>query len=224
LIQRHVGKEIKRTVFLKRYINFIIKLEHVVETDRRNEILKELDLGKADRKLKEEMLALLPVRHKHIRDMLVKIKDNPNAKLHLLEALDNSENFTKAVLGEDYKHFSVDYPEVQLILQKTEDEKKRSVLKKQNMLFKIDNEFKMGEFYEGKYSEFIFNPYKKNSGKTIRLSKTEKEFNERENWEYKKLGNVERKIYHKRKNDDKKRYKKSLENKSGILEVKTYKV
>ena len=167
------------------------------------------------------MLSLMPIRHKHIRDALVKIKNKPSAKLHLLESLENSENFTKLVLGDDYKHFSVDYPEVQIILQMTEDEKKKSTLKKQIMLYKDTLEFKIGESYEGKHHDLIFHPFSMKGGKTIRLSKNKKEIKEKENWEYKKLGKVERKIYRQRQSIDRKNAKKKD---SDIGEIKVYKV
>jgi ribosomal protein L28 len=163
---------------------FISRLEHEeinkinkeIETtqdfSRKNELRKQLRIIQKDTEedLVEKILKIQPHRHKDIRDEFIRItthlSDNLTTKLKYIEVLQNSENLCKVILKEQYKHYSEDYPEVQLILQRTEQQKSREVevdqlslktysqtLGSTNNLEKPDNQFdsysgKVGRKYE----------------------------------------------------------------------------
>ena len=146
------------------------------------------------------MLALLPLRHKLIRDTFVRIKYRPDAKLHFLQTLEHSEDFTKKILGADYKHFSVDYPEVQLILNLTESEK---IVTKKNEARKYKiSEHNMGSLYQNKNTDTIFDPFNKKAGKIYNLKKKPKDVNSKV--DYVDLHWVKRKILKSKIDQDKK--------------------
>jgi len=105
------------------------------------------------KKIQSEILSLQPLRHRKIRDMLVKIKDNSAAKYHFLKTLEKSENKTKEVLKDQYKHFSEDYPEVQLILQQTVKERIRIQHKKGSKTYSTVK-YELGEAYLNENKEF----------------------------------------------------------------------
>jgi ribosomal protein L28 len=130
-IQKEARKEIER------------ELESESDPVKRDELKKNLDLQRFNNRVRKDLLALMPVRHKYIRDGLMRIRDKTNIKLNFLKTLENSEQFTKFMLGEQYRHFSEDYPEVQLLLQETEIEKVRKT-KAMSKLYKEYN-YEIGE-------------------------------------------------------------------------------
>jgi hypothetical protein len=142
-------------------------LEQESDPVKRDELKKQLNLDRYSNKLKKDLISLMPLRHKWIRDGLVKIKDRPTVKLNFLKSIENSENYSKLILGEQYKHFSEDYPEVQLILQQTEQDK----YKKTKGLGKLYKEYNydFGETYEDSKQVAItsasFDPFEKKAGK-----------------------------------------------------------
>lgn len=141
------------------------KLEQESDPVKRDELRSQLDTGKYAAKVKKDMLTLMPIRHKWIRDTLVRIKERPTAKLHFLKTLEQSENYTKLMLNEQYKHFSEDYPEVQLILQQTEQDKVR----KNKLLGKMYKEYvyDFGETYDVAQKALTkgFEPFDKKQGR-----------------------------------------------------------
>jgi hypothetical protein len=142
------------------------QLENETDPVKRDEIRKNLGYEKYEDKFKKEMLTLMPDRHKMIQQMLIRFKDRPAAKFRFLKTLENSENYSKKVLGDQYKHFSEDYPEVQLILQKTELDK----MKKNKQYGKLYREYnyKMGgDDSTNLTKEDMFDPFKVKSGKYI---------------------------------------------------------
>jgi hypothetical protein len=147
------------------------KLENEIDPAKKEEIKKELNVEKHLRQHQDEMLALVPFRHKLIRDTFVKNKDKMSAKLHIIELLEKSENYAKLILGERYKHYSEDYPEVQLILQQTEQDK----LKKNKAIARMYHEYpyQLGSFGETDATK-SFDPFKQKSGQEYSLEKKPK--------------------------------------------------
>jgi len=144
------------------------QLENETDPLKREEIRKKLNLEQYMEKYQNEMLTLMPDRHRLIQQLLIRFKDRPAAKFRFLKTLENSENYTKKILGENYKHFSEDYPEVQLILQKTELDK----MKKNKQYGKLYKEYnvKMGGDDSSNLSkEDLFDPFKGKSGKYIEV-------------------------------------------------------
>jgi hypothetical protein len=121
-------------------------LEQETDPAKRDELKKKLNLEKYTTKMKKDLLSLMPFRHKMIRDGLIRLRDRPSVKLNFLKTIENSENYTKLMLGDQYKHFSEDFPEVQLILQQTEEDK----YKKTRSMGKLYKEYsyEFGETYE----------------------------------------------------------------------------
>jgi hypothetical protein len=175
------------------------KLEQETDPMKRDELKKELHPEKFQRKVRDELHTLQEFRHQIIRDQLVRLKDRTNAKLHFLKSIEQSENYAKLVLNEEYKHFSEDYPEVQLILQQTEQDK----FKNDKLTGKMYREYSydFGESYEDstKTEEArTFEPFDKKQGKmwetpkkrqnakriegeTLRKQKKEKKMNQIKN-------------------------------------------
>lgn len=146
------------------------QLENETDPIKRDEIRKSLGYAKYEEKFQREMLTLMPDRHKLIQEMLLRFKDRPAAKFRFLKTLESSENYTKKILGDKYKHFSEDYPEVQLILQKTELDK----MKKNKQYGKLYREYnyKMGgDDSTNLTKEDLFDPFKNKSGKYISETK-----------------------------------------------------
>lgn len=54
---------------------------------------------------RQQMLALQPIRHKFIQQYLEKNKNNPIGRKYILEMADQSEDFPKWILGDDYVNF-----------------------------------------------------------------------------------------------------------------------
>lgn len=141
------------------------QLEQESDPLKRDELKKQLNLDRYTNKMRKDLTALMPFRHKLIRDGLVKLRDKPTVKLNFLKTLENSENYTKLMMGEQYKHFSEDYPEVQLILQQTEEEKFRKQ-RGSSKLYK-GYAYDFGETYEEtskKAGGAAFEPFEKKSG------------------------------------------------------------
>lgn len=141
------------------------QLEQESDPLKRDELKKQLNLDRYTNKMRKDLTALMPFRHKLIRDGLVKLRDKPTVKLNFLKTLENSENYTKLMMGEQYKHFSEDYPEVQLILQQTEEEKFRKQ-RGSSKLYK-GYAYDFGETYEEtskKAAGAAFEPFEKKSG------------------------------------------------------------
>ncbi len=172
------------------------KLENETDPVKKDELKKELNLDKHVNKLQNEMLALMPVRHKLVRDTFVKYKDRTNAKLHLLQILEKSENYSKLILGEKYKHYSEDYPEVQLILQQTEQDK----MKKNKVLAKMYKEY---NFELGDVTEQInkYDPFKQKSGKEYDIKKKPRTLKEERERAKKKDVTLKRKKIEKKKKE-----------------------
>jgi hypothetical protein len=182
------------------------RLENEIDPVKKDEIKKEMDLDKHFKKHQEEMLSLLPYRSRLIRDSLVKCKDRTNAKLHMLEVIEKSENYAKLILGEKYKHFSEDYPEVQLILQQTEQEK----MKKSKFISKMYQEYPydMGTFNEDDAAK-SFDPFKQKSGQFYSIEKKPKTIVDEKERAKKKEVKLKRKKIEKKKNEMKERQKKT---------------
>lgn len=143
------------------------KLEQETDPLKRDELKKELHPERHVRKVRNELHTLQEFRHQLIRNQLVRLKDRPTAKLHFLKSLEQSENYSKLVLNEEYKHFSEDYPEVQLILQQTEQDK----FKNDKLTGKMYKEYsyEIGESYEDstKTAEAkTFEPFENKQGKS----------------------------------------------------------
>jgi hypothetical protein len=139
-------------------------LEQETDPIKRDELKKQLNLDRYTNKVKKDLLALMPIRHKWIRDGLVRASTRPTVKLNFLKTIENSENYTKLMLGDQYKHFSEDYPEVQLILQQTEQDKYKKT-KGVGRLYK-EYDYNFGETYEEtkKKTGTSFEPFEKKSG------------------------------------------------------------
>lgn len=143
------------------------KLEQETDPLKRDELKKELHPERHVRKVRDELHTLQDFRHQLIRNQLVRLKDRPTAKSHFLKSIEQSENYTKLVLNEEYKHFSEDYPEVQLILQQTEQDK----FKNDKMTGKMYKEYSydFGESYEDStktQESKTFEPFDNKLGKT----------------------------------------------------------
>jgi hypothetical protein len=143
------------------------KLEQETDPVKRDELKKALHPEKYLRKVRDEMHTLQELRHKMIRDQLVRFKDRTKAKLHFLQSIEQSENYAKLLLNEEYKHFSEDYPEVQLILQQTEQDKYKNDKLTGKMYKEYSYDF--GESYEDSANTEeakTFQPFEKKLGKT----------------------------------------------------------
>ena len=143
------------------------KLEQETDPVKRDELKKALHPEKYLRKVRDEMHTLQELRHKMIRDQLVRFKDRTKAKLHFLQSIEQSENYAKLLLNEEYKHFSEDYPEVQLILQQTEQDKYKNDKLTGKMYKEYSYDF--GESYEDSANTEeakTFQPFDKKLGKT----------------------------------------------------------
>jgi len=107
-------------------INNIKKeLEFVSNPEKRkelNERLFELTKPLRENNVKDMLLKIQPKRHKEIRDEFMKLRKDVHfpTKLKYIESLKVSENLAKVILGDMYKHYSEDYPEIQILLQDTE--------------------------------------------------------------------------------------------------------
>ncbi len=148
------------------------KLEQETDPVKRDELKKELNPEKYVRKIRSEMHTLQEFRHKIIRDQLVRFKNRTNAKLHFLQSIEQSENYAKLVLNEEYKHFSEDYPEVQLILQQTEQDKYKNDKLTGRMYKEYSYDF--GESYEDSANTEeakAFQPFDTKLGKTSETPK-----------------------------------------------------
>lgn len=136
------------------------ELEETRDPHRREELRAKLENTDRAERFKQEMLKLEPIRHSDIRNHLVRLKNTWKRRIEFVTRLRDEENNIKAVLGEDYRHFSEDYPEVQLILQNTELQR----LKKENSQF---NQFRSQEYnlFEDIYEkDGGFDPFARKSG------------------------------------------------------------
>lgn len=146
------------------------QIEAETDPDKIDTLKKLMPEDKTELRIRDEILALQPLRHKLIKEALVKYKDKPKPKFHFLKTIEASENFTKLVLQEKYKHFSEDYPEVQLILQQSEMEK----VKKNKGLSKM---YKMYQYNFGTaYSDSNFPDLIKNDKALINDNTSSVEF------------------------------------------------
>lgn len=149
------------------------ELEETRDPLRREELRAKLENTDRAERYKQEMLKLEPIRHSDIRNHLVRLKNTWKRRLEFINRLKEKENSIKVILGEDYRHFSEDYPEVQLILQNTELQR----LKKENSQW---NQFKSIDYniYDEIYEkDGGFDPFGKKSGfntKTGESAKTMK--------------------------------------------------
>lgn len=91
--------------------------------------LKELSYDPLEATIRETLF-LQPRRHSDIRNEFLRIQDKFNTKMKYIDLLKLSENMIKKVLEDKYKHYSEDYPEVQLILQQTEHQAKMKIQKR----------------------------------------------------------------------------------------------
>ena len=148
------------------------QLENETDPLKREEIRKKLNIEQYMEKYQNEMITLMPDRHRLIKELLVRFKDRPAAKFRFLKTIENSENYTKKILGEKYKHFSEDFPEVQLILQKTELDKMKKN-KQYGKLYKEYNYKLGGDDSTALNKEDLFEPFKEKSGKYIEVVKNE---------------------------------------------------
>jgi hypothetical protein len=180
------------------------KLENEIDPSKKEDIKKEMNLEKHFKDHQDQMLSLLPYRHKLIRDSFVKFRDRTNAKLHMIEILEKSENYAKLILGEKYRHYSEDYPEVQLILQQTEQEK----LKKNKFLGKMYQEYpyEMGTYSETDVGK-TFDPFKQKSGQYYSIEKTAKTLTDEKERGKKKDIKLKRKKVEKRRDEMRERQK-----------------
>lgn len=147
------------------------ELEHETDPVKRDDLRKQLNLEKYHIKVRKELLALMPIRHKMIRDTLMRGRDRPKLVLDFLKELEPSESYVKSILPpHEYKHFSDDYPEVQILLQNAEQEK----AKKSKLTAKMYKEYGygFGEVYEDitKSTEAdAFDPFPGKEGKSSQL-------------------------------------------------------
>lgn len=104
------------------------EIEVTTDYDKRNLLKEELNVlnrvGYEDPT--KDLLSLQPIRHKLIRDELLKLRNTYSKKQNYLKILNESEEYCKEILKEKYKHFSEEYPEVQLLLKEFDIEKKKS--------------------------------------------------------------------------------------------------
>lgn len=155
----YTRKELEEKADLEKELSITTDLVKKEELSQRLEKLQKED----PESLIEQVLSLQPLRHKDIRDHFMKIKNKFYAKINYLEVLKESENLAKAILKERYRHFSEDYPEIQLLLQKTEQQRQR---KERSSISKIQLRNTTQQLGEIKDSEKGFSPY---AGKHGRL-------------------------------------------------------
>ncbi len=113
--------------------------------------------NKTIRRFQDEVYQLQNMRHRRIRDILVRIRNQAVAKYHFLKTIEKSEEKTKKIL------VSEDYPEVQLILQQTMKEKLRKQQRSEVQKYTTVS-YELGEAYLNE--ERGFNPVKKKTGST----------------------------------------------------------
>lgn len=103
-------------------------LEIITDPDKRAELRSELkQLNREDHNINFTLFKEVEAqRHLEIRNTFMKMKTNFKKRLRYIEDLRISENEVKKATGAYYKHYSEDYPEVQLMLQKTELQRIRS--------------------------------------------------------------------------------------------------
>lgn len=101
------------------------ELELNTDNDKRIELRNRLSkLLKEDNTFElEQHKYIEPFRHLQIRNEFIRLRNNFRARVKYIDQLKESENQVKLRTGSQYKHYSEDYPEVQLILQQTELQK-----------------------------------------------------------------------------------------------------
>lgn len=71
--------------------------------------------------LKDQMTALQPIRHGVIKKFFQRFKYQRKKREYLLQLIEESEEVTKEILGEDYVHFIEAIPEIKQFLQEVKD-------------------------------------------------------------------------------------------------------
>lgn len=158
---------------LTRFTKDPMQLVSRIEREEIDNINKELDITTSNEKrlqlrdrLKvlmkedhpdviEQFKSIMPTRHADIRNEFMRIRGNYRAKIKYIDALKDSENVAKQFMKEEYKHYSEDYPEVQLILQQTEQQRKTKEAKSSVSNKKFTRE--LGDSEDTKVIEF--DPY-----------------------------------------------------------------
>ena len=103
------------------------ELEVNTDTDRRTLLRSRLSvlLKEDNTHMLEQHKYIEPSRHLDIRNEFVRLRNNFKARVKYIDILKESENKVKFYTGDQYKHYSEDYPEVQLLLQQTEIQKQK---------------------------------------------------------------------------------------------------
>eukprot|EP00344_Euplotes_crassus_P003039 CAMPEP_0197012702 /NCGR_PEP_ID=MMETSP1380-20130617/63410_1 /TAXON_ID=5936 /ORGANISM="Euplotes crassus, Strain CT5" /LENGTH=342 /DNA_ID=CAMNT_0042436377 /DNA_START=126 /DNA_END=1154 /DNA_ORIENTATION=- len=101
---------------------------------------------------REELLKLQPMRHDIIRKYWELNKNSEEAKYEIVRMADETEDFTKKMLGDDYIHYKDAIPEIPEFLERMEFEKKLAIHnEKKTKLGEIH--LRIGTKYSG------FNPF-----------------------------------------------------------------
>lgn len=152
--------------------NLLTEIEICTDNNKKillQEKLKSLTHDPKEKTIKE-VLYLQPIRHSDIRNEFMRIENRFTSKMKYIDLLKISENMIKKVLEEKYKHYSEDYPEVQLILQKTEHQAKLRTQKKMSQLRLRGYSEKLGDTsYLFGEKENAFDPYGGKQGRVTRF-------------------------------------------------------
>lgn len=137
------------------------ELEVTTDNNHRFDLRKKISELKKENSTEiiEQYKSFEPTRHAHIRNEFMRLKDNFKAKLKYIESLKESENVAKIALGENYKHYSEDYPEVQLMLQQTQIKKQKKIMQKADNSNRYIRD--LGELVD---KDDTFDPYKGSLG------------------------------------------------------------
>lgn len=112
----------------------IDELEKIgLDEERKKQLTSRLDsllkLEERNVKFFEQVSAVNPRRHREIKDVFMSLRKNYSAKLYYIRALEHSEKLSKLILGDKYKHYAEDYPEVQKIIQELQAQFQQKELK-----------------------------------------------------------------------------------------------
>lgn len=143
--------------------NIYKELDITTENEKRLQLRERLKVLQKDNHpdILHQFKSIMVNRHLDIRNEFMRIKDKYKAKIKYMELLKESENVAKQFMGKDYKHYSEDYPEIQLLLQQTEQQRKEKESKKSAKINKNIRE--LGDFEEK--SENEYDPYEGKQGK-----------------------------------------------------------
>lgn len=114
------------------------QLNEESDTSKRYELREQIDSpSKRDEAyLKAQILNLQKFRHETFKRYLMKYEQTYEIKQNLIRTFEKSESDLREILGKEYKHYSEDFPEVQLILQKAELQRQKKTMRFMNSFFK----------------------------------------------------------------------------------------